>query len=72
MESQEINDAANVVDPARAGSYKRVAEPRLFLSQLEDQGGECSYEVTRRTKKLATLSTVNSKLILLIQKQNLI
>ncbi len=31
--SQEIND---VVDPARAGSYKRVAEP---LSQLEDQGG---------------------------------
>ncbi len=37
MESQEINDAANVVDPARAGSYKRVAEPRLFLSQLEEQ-----------------------------------
>jgi hypothetical protein len=34
--SQEINDGANVVDPARAGSYKRVAEP---LSQLEDQGG---------------------------------
>ncbi len=72
MESQEINDAANVVDPARTGSYKRVAEPRLFLSQLEDQGSECSYKVTRRTKKLATLSTVNSKLILLIQKQNLI
>ncbi len=25
-----------IVDPARAGSYTRFAEPRLFLSQLAD------------------------------------
>ncbi len=36
MESYEINDATYIVDSARAEGYKRVAEPRLFLSQLED------------------------------------
>ncbi len=32
----EINDATYIMDLARADSYKRVAEPRLFFSQLRD------------------------------------
>ena len=52
------------MDSARADGYKRGAKPRLFLSQLEDfKEASAPVKETRRTKKLATLSTVNSKLI---------
>ncbi len=36
MVSHEINDAIYIVDPARAGGYKRGADPRLFLRKPED------------------------------------
>jgi hypothetical protein len=36
MVSCEINDVIYIVDPARAGGYKRGAESRLFLSKPED------------------------------------
>jgi hypothetical protein len=39
MVSREINDAIYIVDPARAGGYKRGVEPRLFLSKPEDLKG---------------------------------
>jgi hypothetical protein len=51
MVSCEINDATYTVDSARADGYKRCAEPRLILSQLEDfKEASAPVKRTRRTR----------------------
>ncbi len=74
--SCEINDSTYIVDSVRADGYKRGADSPGTSAHSQSarrfQGGECSSEENKKNKKLATLSTVNSKLILHFTAKDLV